>query len=145
MRFIETARWDSIKGVSDDADYTYDEIIKIRRNIRMKNKIFAVLTAAVAGVMSFAPVMTAQAYEAPCYKCGEYSIVAEVVDYREIQVTDPGKPEPCRHGHSLAADFLVQREALVRYYCGDCELHWEDWEKAGGYWYCTFDNEKYPL
>ena len=59
--------------------------------------------------MTFAPMMTAMAdyYEAPCCKCGEPSIVAEVIGHRYVQITPDDKPESCRHGHALAADFFV--------------------------------------
>ena len=110
----------------------------------MKNKISAILAAAVVGVASFSTVMTAKAVEAPCYKCGEYSIIDEVLDYKFEKL---GIFSSCRHGHGNEgyADNLTQRWARVRYYCGDCDIHWEDWETAGAFYFCTFDGEYHPF
>ncbi len=106
----------------------------------MKNKILAVLTAAMVGVMSFVPVMTIRAdqWEDPCSLCGEYSIVAEVVETKEKEL---GQTRPCAHGHKKAADIYMQKWELFRYYCGDCEVHWERWHPAETYWYCTYDGQ----
>lgn len=104
----------------------------------MKNKILAILAAAVVGVASFSPVMTAKAMEAPCYKCGEYSIIDEVIGHKYEKL---GIFSPCCHGHDGYADNLTQCWDLVRHYCGDCDIHWEDWETSGVLYFCTFDGE----
>lgn len=107
----------------------------------MKNKILAVLAAAMIGVASFAPVMTAQAfsYERPCNICGQDSLLAVVEKHKYIQKSD--KPEACRHGHKLESDYLFQRQELVTYYCSDCDVYWQNWEDAGLWWYCSADED----
>ena len=63
----------------------------------IKSKVFAVLMVAAVSVTSFKPGMTAKAanwWEDICPKCGEYSILAEAVDYRTVIANI----RPCEHG-----------------------------------------------
>lgn len=106
-----------------------------------KNKLLAVLAAAMVGVAGFAPMMSVQAftYERPCYICGQDSLLSVVLESRYIQQSED--PEACRHGHKLQADYLFLRQDKVNYYCSDCDVHWERWEDAGLWWYCTEDKD----
>lgn len=96
----------------------------------MKNKILAILAAAVVGVASFSLVMTAKAdrWQDVCSICGEDSIIAEEIEY-ELRIVDE---TPCIHGYEREYEVCEQWWVLMRYYCGDCRVHWEKW--ASGSW-----------
>lgn len=90
----------------------------------------------MVGVASFSPVMTAKAdrWQDVCSICGEDSIIAEEIE-GELRTYDA---KPCIHGYEREAEVYVQRWVLMRYYCGDCRVHWERWEPDGGpFWTCT--------
>lgn len=101
----------------------------------MKNKIFALFTAAVVGVMGFTPVMSARAanlWEDICPKCGEYSIIA-VKNASKIRTMGQG---PCQKDYDHQ-DNQKQNWVRMNYYCADCNIHWENWVPGGGpYWEC---------
>lgn len=107
-----------------------------------KSKVFAVFMAAAVSVTGFTLGMTAKAaswWGDTCPKCGEDSIVAEIIEYGN----DTIDTRPCVHGYEKEADLRLQPVQLMRYYCGDCEIHWEDWVTCPNtepYWYCTHDN-----
>lgn len=105
----------------------------------MKNKILAVLTAAVVGVMSFTPVMAARAanlWEDNCPNCGDLSIIATQTGSR-IEYFDVYGP--CQKKYDDHGDRLVQDWARMNYYCGDCDIHWEVWVRDGGTrWECPY-------
>lgn len=106
----------------------------------MKNKIFAVLTAAVVGVMSFAHGGTVWANALSgdiCPGCGDYGI-APVVNAREIRYYSEYKE--CENKYEDHADVLAQYWVRTEWYCGDCDIHWEDWNPDGGpFWHCVYD------
>ncbi len=106
-----------------------------------KSKVFAVLMAAAVSVTGFTPEMTVKAgswWGDTCYKCGEDSIVAEIIGYRDRTL----ETRPCVHGYEGHADVYAQPEQKMQYYCGDCEIHWEDWVTCPNtepFWSCTHD------
>lgn len=107
----------------------------------MKNKILAVLTAAVVGVMSFTPVMAAQAatlWDDICSNCGELSIIA-IQNGSRIEYFD--EYGPCQHGYDDHGDRLARHWVRMNYYCRDCDRHWEEWVAHGGpFWSCPYNN-----
>lgn len=105
----------------------------------MKNKIIAVLTAAVVGVISFTSVMAARAanlWEDDCPSCGELSIIAIQNDSR-IEYFD--EYSTCHKGYDDHGDRLARQWVRMNYYCGDCDIHWEAWVPNGGtFWMCPY-------
>ena len=105
----------------------------------MKNKILAVLTAAMVSVMSFTPVMTSKAanwWEDICSNCGEYSILAIETGSKIVYFDKYG---PCQKGYTNHGDHLAQPWVRMNYYCSDCDRHWEEWVPKGGlFWDCPY-------
>lgn len=106
----------------------------------MKNKIFALLTAAEVGIMSIAAGTTvcAEALDGDiCPNCGDYG-VAPMVNATEIRYFD--EYNACKNGYKDHGDVLAQWWERVSWYCGDCDIHWEYWQPSGfPYWECPYD------
>lgn len=105
----------------------------------IKNKVFAVSMAAAISVTGFLSVMSVKADYAqePCIECGEDAIFYEVVDTKWEYT---GTTRLCEHGYEKESDIEINHWKQYRYYCADCDIHWEKWFFWGTTWYCTHDN-----